>query len=291
MFPTTNFGDCIRYWTFRSQRHSVQNRRQEVFTKGLDIENLIKTSMIYSVSYFDLGEIGTLFGGLSPPNPPVATGLIQRQMWYQYYAVCSSMYASQLWCHFRKAYIHSLRVSCNFGCRTLYNLQWRGSGSSHQVQCNIPTFEAVLRKNVYLFLEKSCALWCSQIVYTDIRPYSLNTTTAFYFVTECPEVSVSLRTCQSRRHGWVFGGLSPPNWSMKHYKSVGFLSIFRMSSPPAQTQSPLLKIFWPRLWDVCRPQRIRTSPGLIQGWTLFRNMRFSCPTLDVVLLRISEKLC
>ena len=88
---------------------------------------------------------------------------------------------------------------------------------------------------------KSCALWCSQIVYTDIRPYSLNTTTAFYFVTECPEVSVSLRTCQSRRHGWVFGGLSPPNWSMKHYKSVGFLSIFRMSSPPHKRKAPYWK--------------------------------------------------
>jgi len=108
MFPTTNFGDCIRCWTFRWQRHSEQNRRQEVFTRGLDIENLIKTSMIYSVSYFDLGKIGTLFGGLSPPNPPVATGLIQRQMWYQYYVVCSSMYASQLRCDFRKAYIYSL---------------------------------------------------------------------------------------------------------------------------------------------------------------------------------------
>jgi len=47
-----------------------------------------------------------------------------------------------------------------------------------------------------------------------------------------------------------FGGLSPPNkapsipnWNMKHYKSVEFLSIFRMSSPSAQTQSPLLKTF------------------------------------------------
>jgi len=30
---------------------------------------------------------------------------------------------------------------------------------------------------------------------------------------------------------------------MKHYKSVKFLSIFRMSSPSAQTQSPLLKTF------------------------------------------------
>jgi len=30
---------------------------------------------------------------------------------------------------------------------------------------------------------------------------------------------------------------------MKHYKSVEFLSIFRMSSTPTQTQSPLLKTF------------------------------------------------
>ena len=42
-----------------------------------------------------------------------------------------------------------------------------------------------------------------------------------------------------------FGGLSPPNkspsppkWNMKHYKSVEFLSIFSMSSHPAQMQSP-----------------------------------------------------
>jgi len=28
-----------------------------------------------------------------------------------------------------------------------------------------------------------------------IRPYSLNTTTAFYFATECSDVSVCLRAC------------------------------------------------------------------------------------------------
>ena len=33
-----------------------------------------------------------------------------------------------------------------------------------------------------------CAPWCSQIVY--ICPYSLNTTTAFYFATECLDVTV-----------------------------------------------------------------------------------------------------
>jgi len=41
--------------------------------------------MIYSVSYFDLGELGTLFGGLSPPKPPVATGLgFRHKMFYQH---------------------------------------------------------------------------------------------------------------------------------------------------------------------------------------------------------------
>jgi len=42
---------------------------------GLDIENLIKSPLIYSDSYFDLGVLGTLFGGLSSPKSPVATGL------------------------------------------------------------------------------------------------------------------------------------------------------------------------------------------------------------------------
>jgi len=93
---------------------------------------------------------------------------IQRQVRYQYCAAnklrasfsrCSKaiknvlfgsfrtpMYASQLWCNFRKSCMQSLRVAYNFGCRALYNLPWRASVSSHQVQCNIPTFEALLRK-------------------------------------------------------------------------------------------------------------------------------------------------
>jgi len=43
-----------------------------------------------------------------------------------------------------------LRVAYNFGCRALYNLPWRASVSSHQVQYNIPTFEALLHKYKYL---------------------------------------------------------------------------------------------------------------------------------------------
>ena len=67
---------------------------------------------------------------------------IQRQLRYQYCAanklrasfsrcsnavknvlfcsVCASMYASQLWCNFRKSCMQKLRVAYNFRCRALY---------------------------------------------------------------------------------------------------------------------------------------------------------------------------
>jgi len=35
------------------------------------------------------------------------------------------MYASQLWCNFRKSCMQRLRMAYNFGCRALYNLPWR----------------------------------------------------------------------------------------------------------------------------------------------------------------------
>jgi len=67
---------------------------------------------------------------------------------------CTLMYAAQLWYNFRKSCMQRLRVAYNFGCKALYNLPWRASVSSHQVQCNIPNFEALLRKYKYLFLKK-----------------------------------------------------------------------------------------------------------------------------------------
>jgi len=51
-----------------------------------------------------------------------------------------------------------------------YNLPWRASVSSHQVHCNIPTFETLLRKNTYLFLErcrKSNNTWLCALMQTD----------------------------------------------------------------------------------------------------------------------------
>jgi len=117
---------------------------------------------------------------------------IQRQLRYQYCAanklrasfsrcsnavkkvffrsLCTPMYASQLWCNFRKSCMQRLRMAYNFGCRALYNLPWRASVSSHQVQCNIPTFEALLPKYTYLFLErcrKSNNVWLRALMQSD----------------------------------------------------------------------------------------------------------------------------
>ena len=122
---------------------------------------------------------------------------IQRQLRYQYCAAnklrasshCSNgvknvlfrsfftpMYASQLWCNFRKSCMQRLRVADNFGCRALYNLPWRASVSSHQVQYDIPTFEALLRKYKYLFLErcrKSNNVWLRALMQSDCLYSSL----------------------------------------------------------------------------------------------------------------------
>jgi len=59
------------------------------------------------------------------------------------------------WWNFRKSYTQRFRVAYNFGCRALNNLPWRVLVvMTHQVQYNILTFEAVLRKNMHLFLER-----------------------------------------------------------------------------------------------------------------------------------------
>jgi len=57
---------------------------------------------------------------------------------------CTPMYASQLWCNFRKSCMQRLRVAFNFRCRALYNLPWRATKSSGLMQHSY--FEALLRK-------------------------------------------------------------------------------------------------------------------------------------------------
>jgi len=120
--------------------------------------------------------------------------MFKRSKNVRFHPFCTSMYASQRLCNFRKGCMQRLRVAYNFGCRALYNVPWRASVSSHQVQCHIPTFEALLRKNVYLFLErcrKPNNVWLRALMQSGCYiPHSLKTTTEFYFVAECSDIAV-----------------------------------------------------------------------------------------------------
>ena len=69
-------------------------------------------------------------------------------------------YTSQLWCDFMKAYTQRLRMAYSFSCRALYHLPWRvTSVSSHQVQCNIPTFEALLQAKKCEPVSRTMHVW------------------------------------------------------------------------------------------------------------------------------------
>ena len=67
-------------------------------------------------------------------------------------------------------------MAYNFGWRTLYNLPWRASASSHQVQCSSLTFDTLVRNNKYLFLEtcrKSNNVWLHALIQSDCLYLSL----------------------------------------------------------------------------------------------------------------------
>ena len=62
------------------------------------------------------------------------------------------------------------------GLPTFFILESPLSVSNHQVQCNIPTFEALLRKYKYLFLErcrKSNNVWLRALMQSDCLYSSL----------------------------------------------------------------------------------------------------------------------
>jgi len=89
-----------------------------------------------------------------------------------FHSFYTPMYASQLWCNFRKSCMQILRVTYSFQCKAPYNLPRTASVGSHQVQCNIPTFEALLWKNKYcnLFLERytqSNKVWLHALMQSD----------------------------------------------------------------------------------------------------------------------------
>jgi len=80
---------CSRYVSKHFVECRMQNRHQKVFSRGalhlcrgLGIVKIGKIPLIYSVSYFNLGLLGALFGGLvAHQSPPVATGLAVCETW------------------------------------------------------------------------------------------------------------------------------------------------------------------------------------------------------------------
>jgi len=138
---------------------------------------------------------------------PVPGGRMQRKM-YSFVPSVGPCMHHNYWCDFRKAYISWLRAAYNFDCRALCNLPCRASVSCYLVQCNIPTFDTLLKKCVSVSSTMQSptmyglVLCCSQIIYTSISHY-LNTTTVFYFVTECPDVTVLVWGCvQATSHSY-----------------------------------------------------------------------------------------
>ena len=69
---------------------------------------------------------------------------------------CTSMYASQIWWYFRKSCMQRLCVTYNLDAELYTTCPGERvlAVITHQVQCSIPTFEALLRKNTCLFLER-----------------------------------------------------------------------------------------------------------------------------------------
>jgi len=64
-------------------------------------------------------------------------------------------------------------VTYNFGCRTLYNLPWRASASSHQVQCNIPILRPYCEKIHTTFLNDAEILTTCAACFDAVRLFIL----------------------------------------------------------------------------------------------------------------------
>ena len=91
---------------------------------------------------------------------------------------------------------------------------------------------------------------------------------------------------QSRRHRGALVGLarpnkapSPPNWNLKHHKSVEFLSIFivkpplhERKAPPYNRKAPLLMTFWGRF---C----VRPSTCFVLAYVALGQKRLEAPGL------------
>ena len=88
---------------------------------------------------------------------------------FQHY--CPTFYGSHLWCEYRNFSMNRLRVAYNDSYRILHNLPRSSSARAHQVQSNILTFDALIRKYIFSFISrclKSENIFISSLMSSDV---------------------------------------------------------------------------------------------------------------------------
>ena len=73
---------------------------------------------------------------------------------YLFKHFCMPFYESHLWCNYRKYNFSRLRVAYNDSYRILHHIPRCVSARNHQVQSNIDTFDALIRKYIFSFTNR-----------------------------------------------------------------------------------------------------------------------------------------
>ena len=63
-------------------------------------------------------------------------------------------YGSHLCCNYRKYNLRRLRVAYNDPFRILHHISQCVSARNHQVQSNIETFDALIKKHIFSFINR-----------------------------------------------------------------------------------------------------------------------------------------
>ena len=73
---------------------------------------------------------------------------------YLFKHFCMPFYGSHLWCNYRKYNFSRLRVAYNDSYRILHHIPRCVSARNHQVQLNIDTLDALIRKYIFSFTNR-----------------------------------------------------------------------------------------------------------------------------------------
>ena len=79
-----------------------------------------------------------------------------------YCCYCMNLYGCQLWCKFRSGTLNRLQIAYNDSYRILHNIPRYTSARLEQINANVTTFEALLRKCVFSFV--TCCMQSKNIL-------------------------------------------------------------------------------------------------------------------------------